>query len=62
MRTPEEGADTIVWLATHPDIDTSAGIYFSDRKVEQSTRFARDKAQSERLWQVSESLVGITEM
>ena len=62
MRTPEEGADTIVWLATHPDIDTSAGIYFSDRRVEQSTRFARDKAQSERLWQVSESLVGITEM
>ena len=62
MRTPQEGADTIAWLATDPDIDTSAGIYFSDRKVEQSTRFARDETQSERLWQVSESLVGVTQV
>ena len=62
MRTPQEGADTIVWLATDPDIDTSAGIYFSDRMVEQSTRFARDETQSERLWQVSESLVGVTQV
>jgi NAD(P)-dependent dehydrogenase (short-subunit alcohol dehydrogenase family) len=62
MRTPQEGADTIVWLATDPDIDTSAGIYFSDRMVQQSTRFARDETQSERLWQVSESLVGVTQV
>jgi NAD(P)-dependent dehydrogenase (short-subunit alcohol dehydrogenase family) len=62
MRTPQEGADTIVWLATDPDIDTSACINFSDRMVEQSTRFARDETQSERLWQVSESLVGVTQV
>jgi NAD(P)-dependent dehydrogenase (short-subunit alcohol dehydrogenase family) len=60
MRTSEEGADTIVWLATEPKVDTSNGIYFSDRKVEQSTRFARDKSQAERLWSVSEGLVGIS--
>jgi len=60
MRTPEEGADTIVWLATEPDIDTSGGIYFSDRRVEKTTRFARDTEQATRLWQVSEALVGLT--
>jgi len=60
MRTPEEGADTIVWLATEPAIETSDGIYFSDRRVEQSTRYARDESQAERLWSVSEQLVGIS--
>jgi NAD(P)-dependent dehydrogenase (short-subunit alcohol dehydrogenase family) len=60
MRTSQEGADTIVWLATEPVVDTSDGIYFSDRKVEQSTRFARDKDQAERLWSASEQLVGIS--
>jgi len=60
MRTPQEGADTIIWLATEPNIDTTKGIYFSDRKVEKSTRFARDPDQADRLWQVSERLVGLT--
>ena len=60
MRTPEEGADTIVWLATEPAVETSDGIYFSDRRVEQSTRYARDESQAERLWSVSEQLVGIS--
>ncbi len=59
MRTPDEGADTIVWLATEPEIDTSEGIYFSDRKHERSTRFARDDDQAARLWQESETLVGL---
>ena len=30
-RTPEQGADTIVWLATLPD-DGPSGGYFQDRK------------------------------
>lgn len=59
MRTPEEGADTIVWLATEPSIDTSEGIYFSDRRVEKTTRFARDDEQSDRLWEASEALVDL---
>ena len=60
MRTSQEGADTIVWLATEPTVDTLNGIYFADRTLEQSTRFARDKGQAERLWSVSEALVGIS--
>ncbi len=59
MRTPAEGADTIVWLATEPEIDTSEGIYFSDRTHEKTTRFARDDDQAARLWHESETLVGL---
>jgi NAD(P)-dependent dehydrogenase (short-subunit alcohol dehydrogenase family) len=58
MKTPEEGADTIVWLATEPEIVSADGIYFSDRESEQSTRFARSDEQADSLWQASESLVG----
>jgi hypothetical protein len=61
MRTPDEGADTIVWLATEGTIDSSDGIYFSDRKVEKTTRFARDDDQADRLWKASEALVGLAE-
>jgi NAD(P)-dependent dehydrogenase (short-subunit alcohol dehydrogenase family) len=61
MRTPDEGADTIVWLAAEGTIDSSGGIYFSDRRVEKTTRFARDDEQADRLWRASEALVGATE-
>lgn len=59
MLTPDEGADTIVWLATEPEVDASEGIYFSDRKLERTTRFARDDEQADRLWHMSETLVGL---
>ena len=57
MRTPREGADTAVWLATEPVIDVSRGIYFSDRAPTRSTLFARDIDQADRLWSASEKLV-----
>ena len=58
MRTPQEGADTLIWLATEPDIDSTDGIYFTDRHPEKTSRFARDDEQADRLWQASEALVG----
>jgi hypothetical protein len=56
MRSPEEGADTIVWLATEPGLDISKGIYFENRAVSKSTSHARDASQAQRLWDVSEGL------
>lgn len=59
MRTPAEGADTIVWLASEPEVETSDGIYFSDREPTKSTRHARDVSQADRLWDVTEKLVSL---
>ena len=56
MRTPDQGADTIIWLATEPSIDLSDGVYFEDRAVSKSTRHGRDMEQAQRLWLVSEEL------
>ncbi len=58
MRSPEDGADTIVWLATEPAIDLDNGIYFEDRSASKSTRHAKDMDQAHRLWLVSEQLTG----
>jgi len=59
MRSPDDGADTIVWLATEPTLDLSEGIYFEDRAVSKSTRHARDDDQARELWNISERLTAI---
>jgi NAD(P)-dependent dehydrogenase (short-subunit alcohol dehydrogenase family) len=57
LRTPEEGADSVVWAALDPDIISDAGSYFTDREVSRSTRHARDDDQARRLWDASEQIL-----
>ncbi len=47
-RRPEEGADTVVWLAASPDVEGRSGLFWIDRQ-ERRCRF-RDEAQEEALW------------
>lgn len=61
LRTPEEGADSIVWAATDDAIVDEAGNYFADREVARSTRHARDDEQATELWQVSEQILSDVE-
>ncbi len=51
-KTPEKGADTIVWLATSPEVAGVTGKFFEERK-EKPCKF-REPAAIERLWQVCE--------
>lgn len=57
LRSPDEGADTVVWAATDSEIDREAGSYFTDREVARSSRHARDDDQARRLWEVSEKIL-----
>lgn len=52
-RTPEKGAETLVWLADSPDAGPS-GAYFHDRKPVTPTTAAQDAGVARRLWEVSE--------
>jgi NAD(P)-dependent dehydrogenase (short-subunit alcohol dehydrogenase family) len=52
-RTPEKGADTLVWLADSPAAGPS-GAYFVDRKPATPTAAGQDDAVARRLWEVSE--------
>lgn len=55
-RTPEKGAETLVWLATHPDAAKVSGGYFQDRKKAASSRLANDDDLAAKLWAMSEQL------
>ena len=61
LRTPEEGADSIVWAATDHGIIDEAGSYFADREVARSTRHARDDDQARELWEASERILSNAE-
>lgn len=57
-RTPEQGAETVVYLATSPDVAGVSGAYFADRTRKEPLAIARDPAVARRLWDVSARLVG----
>ena len=55
MRSPEQGADTLVYLASSPEAGELNGKYLTDRK-EVSPAEPRDETAQKRLWEVSEEL------
>jgi NAD(P)-dependent dehydrogenase (short-subunit alcohol dehydrogenase family) len=59
MRTPEQGADTVIWLAASPDVEGVSGRYYSDRKPLEPKKIANDPAARRRLWEESERLTGL---
>ena len=58
-RTPEKGAETLVYLAASPEIEGTSGGYFFNCKPLAPAAVGQDDNVAERLWQVSEQLVGI---
>jgi NAD(P)-dependent dehydrogenase (short-subunit alcohol dehydrogenase family) len=54
--SPEQGADTIVYLASSPEVEKTAGEYFVKRKITKPSAAARDDAAAKRLWGASEAL------
>jgi NAD(P)-dependent dehydrogenase (short-subunit alcohol dehydrogenase family) len=53
-RSPEKGAETLVWLATSPDVATVSGGYFCDREQRPPSPEARNAETARRLWEISE--------
>jgi retinol dehydrogenase 12 len=55
-RTPEQGADTVLWLATAPETASITGRMFARRKEIRTPGQGSDPAARERLWMESEIL------
>ncbi len=55
--TPEQGGDTVIYLASSPDVANVTGQYFVKRKAAEPSAAARDDAAAKRLWEASEALV-----
>jgi NAD(P)-dependent dehydrogenase (short-subunit alcohol dehydrogenase family) len=54
--TPEQGADTVIWLASAPEVEGVTGKYFAKRQEAKSSAVAQDEAVARRLWDESERL------
>ena len=59
MRSPEKGADTLIWLSSSSAVDGVSGKYFSDRKEIEAKKVAYDPAARRSLWEISEDLTGL---
>ena len=60
--TPEQGADTAIYLASSPEVEGISGKYFADREAVPSSPLSYDEAVARRLWRVSEDLTGLHRM
>ena len=57
--TPEEGADTLIYLASSPDVEGVTGKYFVEREAIASSPLSYDEQVAARLWGVSERLTAL---
>ena len=59
MRTPEQGADTLIYLASSREVEGISGKYYSDRKWIEPQEIALDPEARRKLWEASEELTGL---
>jgi len=54
--SPERGAETSVYLASSPDVESVSGKYFAKSKVKPSSHASCDPVTAKRLWDLSAEL------
>lgn len=59
MKSPAQGAETPIHLASSAEVEGVTGRYFVDRKPKRSNPASYDTEAAARLWQVSADLVGL---
>ncbi|KAM8952357.1 retinol dehydrogenase 14 [Pelodytes ibericus] len=59
FKTPLEGAQTSVYLASSPEVEGVTGKYFGDCKEEDLLPKAMDDLVARKLWDISEIMVGL---
>lgn len=59
--SPEQGADTIIYLASSPEVEGITGKYWVKRKAIQSSDMSYNEADQKRLWDISAQMTRIAE-
>jgi|KBSMisStandDraft_5_1062788.scaffolds.fasta_scaffold66363_3 NAD(P)-dependent dehydrogenase (short-subunit alcohol dehydrogenase family) len=57
--TPEQGAETIIYLASSPAVEGKTGGYYYKCKLETPSRAAQSDADAARLWEISAKISGV---
>ena len=60
FRSPEQGAETLVYLTTSPEVASMSGLYFVDCKPQSPSAAAQNTADAQRLWAISADMTGLT--
>jgi len=56
MKSPVKGAETSIYLASSPEVESVTGRYFVNKKIAESSPESHDPQLAQRLWAVSEKL------
>jgi NAD(P)-dependent dehydrogenase (short-subunit alcohol dehydrogenase family) len=57
QRSPKQGAQTSIYLASSPEVESVTGKYFVDSKAVPSDPASYNRASAERLWQISLEMI-----
>jgi NAD(P)-dependent dehydrogenase (short-subunit alcohol dehydrogenase family) len=57
--SPEDGAKTIIYLASSPEVEGRSGGYYYKNRLATPTKEAQNDADAKRLWDVSAKLAGM---
>ncbi|WP_051620558.1 SDR family NAD(P)-dependent oxidoreductase [Paenibacillus sp. UNC451MF] len=52
-RSPEKGAETLVWLADSDEVAGQSGLYYANMQVKTPSLPAQNKAAAKQLWEIS---------
>jgi NAD(P)-dependent dehydrogenase (short-subunit alcohol dehydrogenase family) len=59
LLTPQQGAETSIFLASNPEVSKVTGEYFSKSQIKKISRDARDDAKAKKLWDMSLEIAGL---
>lgn len=59
LKTPEEGAETVIYLASSPEVTNVTGGYFIDKKCVQSSQLSYNEELAAQLWNTSEQMIKV---
>jgi NAD(P)-dependent dehydrogenase (short-subunit alcohol dehydrogenase family) len=55
----DQGAETVIYLASSPEVDGVSGKYYYQNKAVPSSPYSHDENAAKRLWEVSEEMTGL---
>ena len=59
LKNPEEGAETVLYLASSPEVMNVTGKYFINKKNVQSSPLTYNEELAKKLWSVSEKMIKV---
>ncbi|CAD7084635.1 unnamed protein product [Hermetia illucens] len=60
FKTPKQGAETTIYLASSKDVEGVSGKYFMDKKEHGLSAAAMDMDKAKKIWEESAKIVGLT--